>query len=151
MLRTGASRLALRIASTPAVRAAPSFRVTPPAAKWATQFSSIASKRPHISQLAQLRPMQATGLRRALSEEKKQAESRYANEEIKPTPETVSSTSSIHPMLSEVGAEPTHREVDMSAGIKQDLVSQIHPHMGSEASSLRLTCSGNHQRDIQLG
>lgn len=60
-------------------------------------------------------------LRRALSDEKKQAESRYAHEKLKPTPETVSSTSSIHPMLSEVGADTPEREVDMTAGIKHDL------------------------------
>ena len=61
-------------------------------------------------------------LRRALSDEKKQAESRYAHEKLKPTPETVSSTSSIHPMFSEVGADTPEREVDMTAGIKHDLV-----------------------------
>ncbi|KAF9741283.1 hypothetical protein PMIN03_003438 [Paraphaeosphaeria minitans] len=121
MLRTGASRLALRTCPAPAVRATPSFRSTSPAAKWATQFSTVASKRPRISQLAQSKPAQAAILRRALSEERKQAEAKYAKEEIKPTPELVSSTSSIHPFVGEVGGEPAHQEVDMSAGIKSDL------------------------------
>ncbi|KAL1594463.1 hypothetical protein SLS60_010223 [Paraconiothyrium brasiliense] len=81
----------------------------------------MASRRPQISQLAQLKPTQAAVLRRALSEERKQAEAKYAKEEIKPTPETVSTTSSIHPFVGEVGGEPVHQEVDMSAGIKADL------------------------------
>jgi hypothetical protein len=123
MLRTGASRLALRTFQAPAVRAAPSFRIASPAAKWTTQFSSVASKRPQICQLAQLKPTQAAVPRRALSEERKQAEAKYAKEEIKPMPELVSSTSSIHPFMGEVGGEPPHQEVDMSAGIKSDLVS----------------------------
>jgi hypothetical protein len=57
-----------------------------------------------------------------LTEGQKQAESRYAHEEIKPTPETVSSTSSTHPMFSEVGAEQPQNEVDMMAGVKHDVV-----------------------------
>ncbi|KAJ4295322.1 hypothetical protein N0V90_007333 [Kalmusia sp. IMI 367209] len=120
MLRTGASRLALRAIPTPAVRTASSFRVAPLVAKWATQFSSVASKRPQINQLAKLKPIQAAVLRRALSEDRKQAESRYAKEKIKPTPETVSATSSIHPFVGEVGGEPPHQEVDMGAGIRHD-------------------------------
>ena len=87
----------------------------------------MTSKRPQLSQLAQLKPVQAAVLRRALSEERKQTEAKYAKEEIKPTPETVSATSSIHPFVGEVGGEPAHAEVDMSAGIKSDLVSQQMP------------------------
>ncbi|KAF1977351.1 hypothetical protein BU23DRAFT_452433 [Bimuria novae-zelandiae CBS 107.79] len=121
MLRTGASRLALRTVPAPAVRAVPSFRIATPATQWNTQFSSVASKRPQVSQLTRLKPVQAAVLRRALSEERKQAEARYAKEEIKPTPERVTMTSTIHPFNDEVGGEPPHQEVDMSAGIKQDL------------------------------
>ena len=137
MLRTGASRLALKTIPTPAARVAPIFRVTPTASQWNTQFSSMASKRPQISQLSQLKPIQAAVLRRALSEERKQAEAKYAKEEIKPTPETVSSTSSIHPFNGEVGGEPPHQEVDMSAGIKQDLVrpQAYHRHPASILTS----------------
>lgn len=124
MLRTGASRLALNTFPAPAVRTAPSFRTARLAAPWAAQFSSMASKRPQISRLAQIKPTQTAVLRRALSEERKQAEAKYAKEEIKPTPETVSSTSSIHPIVGEVGGEPVHQDVDMSAGIKADLVSR---------------------------
>jgi hypothetical protein len=60
-------------------------------------------------------------MRRALTEERKQAEDRYAHEKLKPTPETVSSTSSVHAMFSEVGVEEPPPEKDMSASIKHDL------------------------------
>lgn len=122
MLRTGASRLALGSIHAPAARPAVSFRLTSPPAQWTARFVSMPAKRPQIAPMAQLKPIQATVLRRTLSEERKQAEDRYAHEKIKPTPETVSETSSIHPMFSEVGAEKPAQDVDMSAGIKQDLV-----------------------------
>jgi hypothetical protein len=53
----------------------------------------------------------------------KQAEDRYRHEEIKPTPETVSSTSSTHPMFSEVGTENPERDVDMMAGVRHDVAT----------------------------
>jgi hypothetical protein len=147
MLRTGASRLALKTIPTSAARVAPIFRVTPTASQWNTQFSSMASKRPQISQLSQLKPIQAAVLRRALSEERKQAEAKYAKEAIKPTPETVSSTSSIHPFTGEVGGEPPHQDVDMSAGIKQDLVRSqaYHHHPASILTSLQVDDQGYFQ------
>ncbi|PSN61044.1 hypothetical protein BS50DRAFT_163366 [Corynespora cassiicola Philippines] len=122
MLRNGASRLALR-AVAPASRPSASFHRAAPAASWAAHFSSVASKRPQLPRIAQLKPIQTTLLRRALSEERKQAEDRYANEMIKPTPETVSSTSSTHPILSEVGQGAPHQEVDMMSGVKADIVT----------------------------
>lgn len=97
MLRTGASRLALRAFPAPAVRPA-TFRFTAPASQWTTQFSSVAAKRPQIQALVQLKPIQSAVMRRALSQERKEAEARYAQEKLKPTPETVSATSSIHPV-----------------------------------------------------
>jgi hypothetical protein len=129
MLRNGASRLALRSVAAPkSARSAASFIRTTPQLQWATQFGSLAARRPQLAQatVAQLKPASAI-LRRSLadktlSEGQKQAESRYAKEEIKPTPETVSSTSSTHPMFSEVGAEAPQNEVDMMAGVKHDVV-----------------------------
>lgn len=82
----------------------------------------MASRRP---QPAHLKPVQAALLRRAISEkipnEQKEAEKKYSREVIKPTPETVSSTSSTHPMFSEVATENPDREVDMMAGVKHDV------------------------------
>ena len=122
MLRTNASRFALKTFPPPAVRTAPSYRFAAPSIQWTTQFSSVAFKRPQISQLVQLKPIQSTVLRRALSEERKSAEARYAKEKLKPTPETVSATSSIHPFVGEIVETPTSQDVDMSAGIKADIV-----------------------------
>lgn len=70
-----------------------------------------------------LKPIQAASMRRSLTDAQKQAESRYAKEEIKPTPETVSATSSTHAIFSEVGVKnPTPKDADMMAGMKHDVV-----------------------------
>lgn len=57
-----------------------------------------------------------------LTEGQKQAESRYRNEEIKPTPETVTSSSTTHPIFSEIGGDRPQKEVDMMADMKHDVV-----------------------------
>lgn len=122
MLRTGASRLALRSIAAPAVRPAASFCVAPLAAQRVTTFSSIASRRPQPSPFAQCKPLSATIPRRTLTNERKEAEKRYAQEEIKPTPETVSATSSIHPVIGEVtGDERPPQEMKVSKGVQGDL------------------------------
>ncbi|CAI6318391.1 unnamed protein product [Periconia digitata] len=118
MLRNGATRLALRAVPTP-IRPTASFK---PAAQWSTQFSSVASKRPQISALTQFNPIQFALTRRNLSQERKDAEKRYAQEEIKPTPETVSATSTIHPIVGEVGdTDRAQHKGDVSSGVKGDL------------------------------
>lgn len=63
------------------------------------------------------------GITEKIPEGQKQAESRYGQEEIKPTPETVTSSSSTHPIFSEVATEDPNRDVDMMAGVKHDVVS----------------------------
>jgi len=135
LLRNGASRLALRsLAAAPmgartAGAGATNFirtTTTAPCLQWTTQFGSLAARRrPQLAQQLKSTTPSAI-LRRSLADKKlsegqKQAESRYAREEIKPTPETVSSTSSTHPMFSEVGAETQQKEVDMMAGMKHDV------------------------------
>lgn len=81
----------------------------------------MASRRPQISQLAQLKPVHGAVLRRSITDKQQKAEERYAKEEIKPTPETVSATSSTHAMFSEVATESPERDVDMMAGIRSDV------------------------------
>lgn len=123
MLRNGASRIALRSIGAPATRVAPGFRNSAPTAHWTTQFGSLANKRPGTLQLASMKPVQAAAMRRGLTDKQKEAEKRYAQEEIKPTPETVSSTSTTHAMFSEVGVEqPEKKEADVLAGVKSDVV-----------------------------
>lgn len=134
MLRNGASRLALRSlaaaptgARTAAATASFSRTTTTPCLQWTTQYGSLAARRPQLAQQWKSTSPSAI-LRRSLADKKlsegqKQAESRYAHESIKPTPETVSSTSSTHAMFSEVGAEKAEVvEVDMMAGVKHDIV-----------------------------
>ncbi|KAF1911101.1 hypothetical protein BDU57DRAFT_462460 [Ampelomyces quisqualis] len=124
MLRIGASRIALRSMGAPATRLAPGFLHTSPAVKWTMQFGSLASKRPGAPQLSPMKPIQAAAMRRSITDAQKQAESRYAKEEIKPTPETVSSTSTTNAMSSEARADqPEKKEVDMTAGLKGDLAT----------------------------
>lgn len=124
MLRNGASRLAWRSLGAPATRVTSGFRSTAPTSQWATQFGSLASKRPGASQLASLKPTQAAIVRRGITDAQRKDEKRYAQEEIKPTPETVSSTSSTHAMFGEVGVKDPegNKDTDMAAGLKHDVV-----------------------------
>lgn len=87
-------------------------------------MTSMAFKRPQLSATAQLRPAPTAILRRTLADKiDREAEKKYAKEKLEPTPETVSTTSSIHPILGEVGGVPDSAgDVDMMAGIKGDVV-----------------------------
>ena len=124
MLRNGASRLALRSLAAP--RPAASFTRTTPSLQWATQFGSLSARRPQLAPALAQSAILRRSLASQISEGQKQAESRYSKEEIKPTPETVSSTSSTHPMFAEVGVDTPQKEVDMAAGIKHDVVCLYH-------------------------
>jgi hypothetical protein len=129
MLRNGASRFASRSIAAPSTRLAPGFRCTAPTVQWTTQFGSLASKRPGKQQLAAVKPIQAAVVRRSITDAQKQAESRYAKEEIKPTPETVSATSSTHAMFGEVGVKDAEKsDADMMAGMKHDVVCTALHH-----------------------
>jgi hypothetical protein len=71
-----------------------------------------------------MKPVQPAVMRRSLTDAQKKSEDRYAKGEIKPTPETVSATSSTHAMFGEVGVEDPQpkKEADMTAGLKADVV-----------------------------
>lgn len=123
MLRNGAARLTLRSLGAPASRSATNFKNTSPTLQWATQYGSLASRRPRLTQNA-MKPIQSAIVRRsAITDAQKQAEGRYSKEEIKPTPETVSTTSSTHAMFGEVGVQdPEQKDADMMAGLNHDVV-----------------------------
>ena len=54
----------------------------------------------------------------------KEVESKLGSEKLKADPDTVSSTSSTHPVFGEVGMpEDQHKDADMMAGVKNDMVS----------------------------
>lgn len=67
-------------------------------------------------------------MRRGITDAQRKDEKRYSQEEIKPTPETVSSTSSTNAMSSEVGdnrGSGAGKDADMAAGLKHDVVGDI--------------------------
>jgi hypothetical protein len=78
--------------------------------------------------LARVTPIKSTISRRNVTEEQKKAEERYAHEKLVPTPETVSTTSTIHPFNSEHGAPPPQQDADMLKGVKSDVVSKLCCH-----------------------
>jgi hypothetical protein len=129
MLRNGASRLALSTIRAPAARPFASFQNITPTFQWQTQYSSVASKRPQLLVRNQLKPIQVAIARRTITDEQKQAESRYSKEELKPSPETVSASSSTHAMFGEVGVDigvqnkDNEKGVDVTAGLRHDVVS----------------------------
>lgn len=125
MLRNSATRIARSI-TAPSARPFAQVPRAAPAHQWTTQFGSMAYKRPQTAQLARITPIRSTLSRRNLTEDQKKAEDRYAHEKLVPTPETVSTTSSIHPFLSEQGVETPQKDVDMMAGVKSDIVSGAH-------------------------
>jgi hypothetical protein len=67
--------------------------------------------------------MQAGSMRRNISKEQLKVEDKYAHEKLKATPETVSATSSIHPITGEIGTPPPgkDKDADMVAGVKSDV------------------------------
>ncbi|KAF2488475.1 hypothetical protein BU16DRAFT_553903 [Lophium mytilinum] len=129
MLRNGAShsRTLLRSLKSPAsfpARRSPQFTASP--AQWTSQMCTISSKRPQSLALTQLRPLQAAIFQRSVTNTPwdkidKKHEEKLAHQELKPTPETVSATSSTHPILHEIATPDPERDVDMMAGIKGDL------------------------------
>lgn len=144
MLRNGAARFARSII-TPAARPFVSAQRAAPAHQWSTQFGSLASKRPQTSQLARITPIKSTIPRRNLTKEQEKAEEKYAHEKLEPTPETVSTTSTIHPFNSEHGAPPSESDVDMMKGVKSDIVSYT-----CQCRSRWLIIAGNHSRNLQF-
>ncbi|KAF2264609.1 hypothetical protein CC78DRAFT_223275 [Lojkania enalia] len=130
MLRTGASRLVIRAIAAPASRApGPSIHRAEAPLKWTaqfTQFSSVPSRRPRIPALSQLKPLKTTIVQRSMADKiDREAESRYQHQKIEPHPERVTTTSTITPMVGQVGdqnqqPEPEHDAIPVS-GMRHDL------------------------------
>jgi hypothetical protein len=87
-----------------------------------------------------LKPIQSAVMRRSITDAQKKDESKYAQEMIKPTPETVSATSSTHAMFGEVGVkDPEPKEADMMAGMKHDVVRERSRFLNVRVPRLRRT------------
>jgi hypothetical protein len=143
MLRNGATRFARSVTASAARPIASAQRMSP-AHQWKTQFGSLAAKRPQTSQLARVTPIKATIPRRNITKEQQKAEDKYAHEKLVPTPETVSTTSTIHPIMSEHGAPTPEPDVDMMKGVRSDMVRCIPQNCLNVADF-----AGNYSRNLQ--
>lgn len=138
MLRTGVSRSAVRALNTfPAVSGGGGVRNV---SQFSSKLCTMSKSRP----LAVTKPLNMALARHqsrgAVDNIDPKAEQELAAKKLEPTPETVSTTSSTHPVFGEVGLkESGERDADMMAGIKADLVcplsplSSFHTHAGHGA------------------
>ncbi|KAF2720193.1 hypothetical protein K431DRAFT_286035 [Polychaeton citri CBS 116435] len=118
MLRSGASRQLFRsLNATSSVTLKASAR---------SQLATHALRRP--AAVAAARPLMLQQQLRAFADARKEvdqinleAEHKASEKTLKPHPELVSTSSSTHPITSEVGVENEEKDVDMMAGIKHDL------------------------------
>lgn len=122
MLASSTSRLAVRSIAGPAARPAALLRHITSPARWAARINTMATKRPGLPVFAQLTPVQSAVLRRTINMDKvdREAEKKYAQQTLKPSPETVSTTSSVQGAF--LQKNKAVQDVDMLAGIKGDLV-----------------------------
>ena len=140
MLRTGASRVVFRsIKASTARPVRTSFNGAAYPAQWTSKLCSLSAKRPQPLINNQLKPIQATVFQRTATSTPwdkidKKNEEKIAHQKLEPTPETVSATSSIHPVLGEVATPEPEGDVDMMAGLKQDVVSRSPLCMRSNLS-----------------
>lgn len=130
-MRTGATRALLRPISC-ARPTAPGLRFAhlPPTSfsKSGFKASSIGSKQTQVLALAAYLPK--TSLIRSYAStaapgttRNPDKEAQYAAKKLTAQPETVSASSSSHPINSELGQQQEEEDVDMMAGIRHDLVS----------------------------
>lgn len=130
MLRSPASRLLVR--SLNAANAQPlrlSFTAASNKAPLTSRLCTLSnSRRPQNGTAASLKPVPS-----ALSQRQRYASTQWdkpdlkaekdiAQKKLEAHPELVSSTSSTHPVFSEIGTPEPEKEVDMMKGIKQDVV-----------------------------
>ncbi|KAK3079177.1 hypothetical protein LTS18_005549 [Coniosporium uncinatum] len=129
MLRNPASRAILRsFANVGAKPARPMINGALQRPQLASQLCTLSSKRPQRIAVALNRSVTATFQRHASSAQpphfdkvNTKAEDKLAHQKLEAHPELVSSTSSIHPLNSEIGVQEQEKEVDMLAGMRSDL------------------------------
>lgn len=126
MFRAGVNRIALQALRAPAPQAARyTLNAAAQRAQLSTRTTALAERRPQAVQAALPRPVALALLRRHASTVDhidKKAEDAAAHKKMKPHPEIVSSTSSVHPLTREVGIANPEDDIDMMAGVKSDLV-----------------------------
>jgi len=156
MLRNPASRAILRsFANVGAKPARPMINGALQRPQLASQLCTLSSKRPQRIAVALNRSVTATFQRHASSAQpphfdkvNTKAEDKLAHQKLEAHPELVSSTSSIHPLNSEIGVQEQEKEVDMLAGMRSDLVLETCCIV---VGMPLLTCVilEDHRRDLQ--
>nr|OQO19595.1 hypothetical protein B0A51_15891 [Rachicladosporium sp. CCFEE 5018] len=123
MLRSGAPRSVLRTINTNAALRATN---NPFCKQFASQIWT-ASRRPQLAQVTTA--LIATRTASNITEKVKSAlpdidikkEAQIAKDKLRVDPETVSTTSSTHPLMSEIATPEKEEDTDMMAGVKNDL------------------------------
>lgn len=65
-------------------------------------------------------------------------EEKVSHEKLQATPETVSATSSVHPVLGEVATPEEEPDTDMMQGIRSDMVRCLSSLLGAEIATNRI-------------
>lgn len=132
MLRNPAIRTTLRSLQAPPTKASlrlNSRTIAPFNAQFTSRLCTLSSKRPQVYAIA-LQKLNTTYLRQSYADKKVEvvdhinakAEDEAHKHRMAKDPEHVSSTSSIHPVFSEIGTPNPEPDTDMMAGVKADLV-----------------------------
>ncbi|EON66803.1 hypothetical protein W97_06205 [Coniosporium apollinis CBS 100218] len=127
MLRTGAARAVLRTLNTSTFQPVrSSFNGAATKVQFTSKLCTSSYKRPQALAIAARKPVTACLVRQATTQTQwdkpdKKHEKEVGKHELEATPDIVSSTSSVHPVFSEVATPEPEREVDMMAGVKSDL------------------------------
>ena len=131
MLRSGASRAILgSLTRTSQITPRSAFLSATSKAQRGSHLTTLCSRRP----LAATRSVTGTFVRSQtttppLDKKDQKHEQQVGREKLQATPETVSTTSSVHPVLEEVGTPEAEPDTDMMAGIRSDMVrSNLVPH-----------------------
>jgi len=130
MLRNPASRAVFRsFTNAGAKPARPTINGALQRPQLTSQLCTLSARSPQRIGVALNRPVITPFLRQASTAQpphfdkpNTNAEDKIAHQKLEAHPELVSSTSSIHPLNSEIGVPEPEKEVDMLAGMKSDLV-----------------------------
>lgn len=124
MLRTPASRSIFRTLSSSTGPASRAFQKR--GALQTSKLCTQSAKRPQLLLNGAGKPVPAYLVRHQTTIDRKH-EQEVAKQKLKPDPENVSTTSSIHPILSEVQTPLPEKDAEMAGGIRADLVGSYHP------------------------
>ncbi|KAL9095762.1 MAG: hypothetical protein Q9165_002194 [Trypethelium subeluteriae] len=123
MLRSGAPRAVLGSLTRSTATAPRSAFLTPThKGQRTSNLATLCNRRP----LTAARPFTAAFIRyqstsQPLDKVDRKHEAQVGNEKLQATPETVSATSSVHPVLGEVATPEQEPDTDMMAGIRSDM------------------------------